>query len=147
MSLSPQSIQTVKSVLDGIVAEGATGAPGLVFCAIDKAGNNLVEYATGTRGVQSQEPMDMDTTFWVASMTKIVATIACLQLMEQGAASQQLSSTDSKVQERLVRLQREVRQFLEFSTKVCEAAEELLMEAHYGLEFTIWAYVEATFLF
>ncbi|KAF2738435.1 beta-lactamase/transpeptidase-like protein [Polyplosphaeria fusca] len=84
MSLSPQSVQTVKSILDGTVAEGATGAPGLVFCAVDKAGNTLVEHATGTRGVQSKEPMDLDTTFWIASMTKIVTTIACLQLMEQG---------------------------------------------------------------
>lgn len=84
MPLSSQGVQSVKSILDGVVAEGATGAPGLVFTAVDKSGDVLVEYATGTRGVNSKEPMDMDTTFWCASMTKIVATIACLQLYEQG---------------------------------------------------------------
>lgn len=84
MPLSPQAIQNVKSILDTATSGGRTGAPGLVFIAVDKAGNTLVEHASGTRSIDSNEPMTMETTFWMASMTKIVATIACLQLTEQG---------------------------------------------------------------
>ncbi|KAK7189459.1 beta-lactamase/transpeptidase-like protein [Paraphaeosphaeria sporulosa] len=85
MPLSAQSVQIIKSVLDGATKEGPTGVNGLTFVAVDKDGKTLVEHASGTRGVNSQEPMDMDTTFWIASCTKIVATIAVLQLVEQGS--------------------------------------------------------------
>jgi CubicO group peptidase (beta-lactamase class C family) len=84
MPISTQAVETVKQILDGVTSEGASGSPGLSFIAIDKSGNTLVEHASGTKGVNSKEPMDTDTTFWIASMTKIVATIACLQLVEQG---------------------------------------------------------------
>ncbi|KAF2271061.1 beta-lactamase/transpeptidase-like protein [Lojkania enalia] len=84
MPLSPESIQNVTSILDGATSKGISGAPGLVFLAVDKSGHTLVEHASGTRGVNSKDPMDMNTTFWIASMTKIVTTIACMQLYEQG---------------------------------------------------------------
>jgi CubicO group peptidase (beta-lactamase class C family) len=84
MPLSAQGVQNVKSILDSATAGGKTRAPGLVFIAVDKSGNTLVEHASGTRSIDSDEPMTMETTFWIASMTKIVATIACLQLTEQG---------------------------------------------------------------
>jgi CubicO group peptidase (beta-lactamase class C family) len=84
MPISAQGVQNVKTILDEATSGGKKGAPGLVFVAVDKSGNTLVEHASGTRGVESNEPMTLDTTFWIASMTKIVATIACLQLTEQG---------------------------------------------------------------
>ncbi|KAF2476617.1 beta-lactamase/transpeptidase-like protein [Lindgomyces ingoldianus] len=84
MSLSAESVQTVKSILDGVTAESKTGVPGLVFIAVDRNGKTLVEHASGTRSLNSKEPMDMETMFWIASMTKIVATIACMQLYEEG---------------------------------------------------------------
>jgi CubicO group peptidase (beta-lactamase class C family) len=93
MPLSAQGVQTVKSVLDGITAEGASGAPGLAFIAVDRSGKTLVEHAAGTKSVNSKEPVDLDTTFWIASMTKIVTTVACLQLVEQG----KLSLDDSEI--------------------------------------------------
>jgi len=84
MPLSTEAVQRVKSILDGATSLGKAGGPGMVFLAIDKSGSTLVEHASGTRSVDSKEPMTMETTFWIASMTKIVATIACLQLSEQG---------------------------------------------------------------
>jgi CubicO group peptidase (beta-lactamase class C family) len=82
MPLSSQGVEGVKKVLDGFVNDGS---PGLVFSAIDKSGNTLVEHATGTLGVDSQEPMDAENTlFWLASCTKLVTAIAVLQLVEQG---------------------------------------------------------------
>lgn len=87
MPLSTQAVESVKSILDGVTAEGATGSPGLVFVAVDKTGQPLVEHATGTRSIDSKEPMDLDTTFWIASCTKLVTSIACMQLVEKGVLS------------------------------------------------------------
>ncbi|KAF2691963.1 beta-lactamase/transpeptidase-like protein [Lentithecium fluviatile CBS 122367] len=84
MPLSAQGADNVKAILDGVVKEGATGINGLVFVAVDKNGETLVQHASGTRSINSKEPMDMNTTFWIASMTKIVTTIAVLQLVESG---------------------------------------------------------------
>jgi CubicO group peptidase (beta-lactamase class C family) len=82
MSLSSQGIQGVKDVLDGFVKDGSLG---FVFSAVDKSGNTLVEHAAGTLGIDSKEPMDTESTlFWLASCTKLVTTIAVLQLVEQG---------------------------------------------------------------
>jgi CubicO group peptidase (beta-lactamase class C family) len=87
MPLSAQAIQSVKSILDGVTAEGKSGSPGLVFVAVDKNGQTLVEHAAGTKSVDSKEPMDLDTTFWIASCTKLVTSIAAMQLVEQGQLS------------------------------------------------------------
>jgi CubicO group peptidase (beta-lactamase class C family) len=82
MPLSKEGVQGVKDVLDEAVKDGS---PGLVFSAIDRSGNILVEHAAGTVGVDSSKPMDKDTTvFWIASCTKLVTVIAVLQLVEQG---------------------------------------------------------------
>jgi hypothetical protein len=72
------------------------------------------------------------------TMTSVIFWPSILQLLEQGAAPP-VQSNDAKAQERLAKLQSEARIFVENSTKVCEAAEELLMEGHFGLQFTIWA--------
>lgn len=82
MSLTPQSIESIKATLDSFVKDGS---PGLVFRAVDKSGKTLVEHASGTLGVDSDQPMDADTTlFWIASCTKLVTVISVLQLVEQG---------------------------------------------------------------
>ncbi|PSN70420.1 beta-lactamase/transpeptidase-like protein [Corynespora cassiicola Philippines] len=86
MPLSAESTSQIKAILDGVTSEGPTGSPGLVFVAVDKSGT-LIEHAAGTRSLNSQEKMDLDTSFWIASMTKIVTTIALLQLVEQGKLS------------------------------------------------------------
>lgn len=83
MPLSSQGSQNAKSILDSATSDGKTGVPGLVFVAVDKAGQTLVEHASGTKSINSAEPVDFDTTFWFASMTKLVTVIAILQLVER----------------------------------------------------------------
>ncbi|MGV2103843.1 serine hydrolase domain-containing protein [Rhizobium sp. 21-4511-3d] len=56
----------------GVVAAGAT-SDGLVY-----------EGAFGTTDISVGAPMLTDTVFWVASMTKAVTAVACMQLVEQG---------------------------------------------------------------
>ena len=86
MPLSVEGAQGVKAVLDQATADKKKGSPGLVFIAIDKSGT-LIEHASGTKGINSSSPIDLDTTFWIASCTKIVTSIALLQLVEQGKLS------------------------------------------------------------
>ena len=82
MPLSAQGVEGVKGVLDSSVKDGS---PGLVFSAVDRSGNILVNHASGTVGLDSKEPMDKENTaFWIASCTKLVTAIAVLQLVEQG---------------------------------------------------------------
>lgn len=87
MPISTQAVQAVKSILDGVTSEGKSGAPGLVFVAVDSTGQTLVEHASGARGANTQEPVDLDTSFWIASCTKLVTSIAAMQLVEQGKLS------------------------------------------------------------
>jgi hypothetical protein len=68
MPLSAEGVKNAKSILDSVTSEGKSGAPGLVFVAVDKEGKTLVEHAAGTKGVDSPENVDMDTTYWIASM-------------------------------------------------------------------------------
>jgi len=63
MPLTTQSVKNVRALLDGATKEGPTGVNGLVFVAVDRSGHTLVEHASGTRSVNSKEPMDMDTSF------------------------------------------------------------------------------------
>lgn len=84
MPLSTQGVEGVKGILDSFVKDGS---PGLVFTATDKSGNILVEHAAGNIGVESKEPLNSDTIFWIASCTKLVTAVAVLQLVEQGKIS------------------------------------------------------------
>src|SRR3712207_1360606 len=57
--------------------------PGVVAMATDADGT-LYEGAFGERTVGVGPAMTLDTVFWIASMTKPIASIAALQLVEQG---------------------------------------------------------------
>jgi CubicO group peptidase (beta-lactamase class C family) len=41
-------------------------------------------HAAGVRAVGAKAPMDLSTVFWIASMTKAIASVAALQLVERG---------------------------------------------------------------
>lgn len=84
MPLSEQGVQGVKSLLDAVTSEGPAGSPGLAFHAVDKSGKTLVEHQAGNLGIDSKQAINEDTLFWIASCTKLVTTIALLQLVEQG---------------------------------------------------------------
>lgn len=84
MPLSDQGVQGVKQLLDAVTSEGPTGSPGLSFHAIDKSGKTLVEHQAGNLSIDSKQPVNEDTLFWIASCTKLVTAVALLQLVEQG---------------------------------------------------------------
>ena len=74
----------VEKSLDSITSDKSTGVPGLVFVAVDKNGDQIAAHASGKKGSNTQEPMTLETVLWIASCTKLLATMACMQAVEQG---------------------------------------------------------------
>ncbi|KXT18895.1 hypothetical protein AC579_3523 [Pseudocercospora musae] len=74
----------VQQSLDSVTGNKETGVAGIVFVAVDKSGKQICANASGRKGLNSQKPMDLDTVFWIASCTKLLATMACMQAVEQG---------------------------------------------------------------
>ncbi|KAF2421035.1 beta-lactamase, partial [Tothia fuscella] len=83
-SLSSKAADTIKSSLDACTSNPDSGIPGLVFVSVDKNGKTLASHFSGKRAPSSPEPMTEDTVFWIASCTKMITGLACMQLVEQG---------------------------------------------------------------
>ena len=73
-----------QQILDGYTSDPRAKVPGIVFAAIDKNGELITANPSGSRALGGKHPMDLDTTFWIASLTKLVTAIVCMQLVEQG---------------------------------------------------------------
>ena len=81
--ISAEAIPKLQSQIDELTSD-PTGAPGIVFAAINKQGELIFEHASGKVGVGKDESMTMENVFWIASCTKMITGIACMQLVEQG---------------------------------------------------------------
>jgi CubicO group peptidase (beta-lactamase class C family) len=57
--------------------------PGIVAMATNGR-DTLYQGAFGVRRLGEPAPMTLDSVFWIASMTKAITSVACLQLVEQG---------------------------------------------------------------
>jgi CubicO group peptidase (beta-lactamase class C family) len=71
----------IDALLEAAVANGAV--PGVVAVVGDRD-ETLYQQAFGTLGVDDARPARLDTVFLIASMTKAIASVAGLQLVEQG---------------------------------------------------------------
>jgi CubicO group peptidase (beta-lactamase class C family) len=76
-------VDGLKAQIDQLTSD-PDGAPGIVFAAVNKSGDIIFEHASGKTGCGQDAPMTMETVFWIASCTKMIAGIACMQLVEQG---------------------------------------------------------------
>lgn len=83
MVLSTEAVESLRATFDQACAS-ADGLPGVVGVAVGKDGKELFAHASGKRGVGSDEPMTLDHIFWIASCTKMITGVACMQLVEQG---------------------------------------------------------------
>lgn len=83
--LSDGRRKRLQNIIDGYV-EGGTEKqiPGLLYVAFGRDGKSEFEHYAGMRGIASPVPMDKDTVFWLASFTKLICSVACMQLVEQG---------------------------------------------------------------
>lgn len=76
--------EAVQKSLDGVTGDASTGIAGMVFVAVDREGKEICAVPSGKKGINNRGPMTMDTVFWIASCTKLLATMACMQAVEQG---------------------------------------------------------------
>jgi methyl acetate hydrolase len=81
MSSIEQVRTSIDNVLQGAVDSGAV--PNVAAIAADRKGI-VYEGGAGPRVAGGSEPVTVDTHFRIMSMTKMVATVAALQLMERG---------------------------------------------------------------
>jgi methyl acetate hydrolase len=80
------SIEQVRTSIDGVLqgAVDSGAVPNVAAIAADRNGI-VYEGGAGPRVAGRPDPVGVDTHFRIMSMTKIVATVAALQLMERGA--------------------------------------------------------------
>lgn len=79
--------QQLKSIISSAVEDETTSIPGLSFNVFSKDGTTLFQHSAGTRGVGTSQPLNDESVFWIASCTKAITAIACMQLVEKGALS------------------------------------------------------------
>ncbi|CAM1509894.1 Fc.00g002290.m01.CDS01 [Cosmosporella sp. VM-42] len=84
MSLNAGSLEKLQQIVDTSCTNPKTGIPGVTVVVIGKDGKELFAHSAGKRGVTSTEAMTLDSVFWIASCTKALTGIACLQLVEKG---------------------------------------------------------------
>ncbi|MCJ1366635.1 hypothetical protein MMC16_005765 [Acarospora aff. strigata] len=81
--LSESAAANIRKTIDDVTAN-KQGIPGCVAIVVGKDGKTIFSHASGNRGSETQDPMTLDSIFWIASCTKMIGGIACMQLIEQG---------------------------------------------------------------
>ena len=84
MTLSEDVLKNLRKTVEDAVANPKTDIPGASVVVVGKDGQELFAHAAGQRGVGSSDQMTLDSVFWIASCTKMIAGLACMQLVEQG---------------------------------------------------------------
>ncbi|KAM0548401.1 hypothetical protein ACHAPJ_009885 [Fusarium lateritium] len=83
MPLSTEVTSKLRGIIDNACTDQKSGIPGTTVVVVDKNGE-LFAHSAGKRGIATQEPMTLDNVFWIASCTKMLTGVACMQLVEQG---------------------------------------------------------------
>ncbi|KAJ5752537.1 hypothetical protein N7520_009454 [Penicillium odoratum] len=84
--LPPTTQEAIKSQINS-ACDTTNGIPGASVAIVGKDGKLLFSHAGGLRGHAKPEPMTTESVFWIASCTKLITGIACMQLVEQGLLS------------------------------------------------------------
>lgn len=82
--LNPQTLTTLQQTVDSACTDQEKGIPGAVVVVVTNDGEEQFAHASGTRGYGTSEPMTLDSIFWIASCTKMITGVACMQLVEKG---------------------------------------------------------------
>lgn len=85
--VNPTNIEALKRRMQSVCSDPDKGLPGVSVAVVGRDGRQLFSHAAGKRGRGSPEPMSVDSVFWIASCTKMITGIACMQLVEQGKLS------------------------------------------------------------
>ncbi|KAJ4299598.1 hypothetical protein N0V90_004844 [Kalmusia sp. IMI 367209] len=78
-------MEQYEELLSQATGKGSNGVPGVAAAVVDKNGTIIYKHVAGFNGVADDAlPLDADQVFWIASCTKLVASIAALQCVERG---------------------------------------------------------------
>lgn len=72
------------SVIDSATADQTKDIPGFVAVVVNKDGQEIFAHASGKTGSETKSSCTLDSIFWIASCTKMIAGLAVMQLVEQG---------------------------------------------------------------
>lgn len=108
--LQATAVPQLKAQIDAVTGD-PDGVPGIAFTAVNvrilesfnvccppvrpmctnrylsfpqKSGDVIFEHASGKLCFGRPEPMKLDSIFWLASCTKMITSIACMQVIERG---------------------------------------------------------------
>lgn len=81
--IAAEAVPQLQSQIDALTSD-PKGAPGVVFAAVNKNGELVFQHASGKVGAGKDQAMTLDNVFWIASCTKMITGVACMQLVEQG---------------------------------------------------------------
>lgn len=84
MTLSEQTRANLQNLVEGSCSDPRVDLPGATVVVVGKDGNDLFAHSAGKRGLATNEDMTLDNVFWIASCTKMLTGVACMQLVEQG---------------------------------------------------------------
>lgn len=84
MPLSAQVVKQLQQTVEDACADPKHDIPGASVVVVGRDGKELFAHSAGKRGVNGSENMTLDNVFWIASCTKMITGIACMQLVEQG---------------------------------------------------------------
>lgn len=76
--LSESAANAIRTAMDEVAAE-PNRVPGCVAVVVNQNGETIFSHASVKRGVDTKDPMTLDTVFWIASCTKMIAGIAATQ--------------------------------------------------------------------
>ncbi|KAL5374959.1 hypothetical protein DPSP01_011539 [Paraphaeosphaeria sporulosa] len=78
-------MERFEEVLLHATERGSNKVPGAAVAVVDKTGNIVYKYVAGFNGATENAPdLSPDQVYWIASCTKLVASIAALQCVERG---------------------------------------------------------------
>ena len=82
--LSAEQVKILRQKVDAACADREAGIPGVTVVVVGRDGQEDFAYSGGKRGHGSSEPMTLNSIFWIASCTKMIAGVDCMQLLEPG---------------------------------------------------------------
>ncbi|KAI2005724.1 Sterol O-acyltransferase 2 (Sterol-ester synthase 2) [Ophidiomyces ophidiicola] len=82
--LSPESQAAICSAIDAACKDPVNDLPNVSFVVVNKDGQEIIAHSSGTRGIGQSQAVAPDSVYWIASFTKMITGVACMQLVEQG---------------------------------------------------------------
>lgn len=109
MPINQQTASHLRNIIHNACSDQISGIPDTTVVVLDADGDELFAHAAGKRGAGSNEHMTLDNIFWIASCTKMLVGVACMQLVEEG----KLVLEDGAQAERLCPKLRKISRFCE----------------------------------